>query len=120
MDDNQQWHVAWAKLDAMKKHPPTSWDELAVSDYNRVLASLEAAAPGEDLSGFRVAEEEMKPKAVSFRRGGYSGTPGSVTMGKKRYADTQGMLQRLDAVTSYFNNRQPAPEAEASRPIGFR
>ncbi len=112
--------MVWEKLEAKRKFPPTSWDELEVSDYHGILSTLEAAS-GENLTTFRVTDNELKPRAVSARRRGYSGSPGSVTMGKKRYADTQRMLQRLEAVRSYFINRQAPPEPEAPpRLIGFR
>jgi len=116
MEPEQIWHVAWAKLEALRKHPPTSWDEGAVKEYNDILDDFAVAAPGEDLTPFRVPPEEAEPRVVSFRFATRR-SPGSRTMSDKRYVDSDRMMRRLEGLTAYFVNRQPPPPGPT--PIGF-
>jgi hypothetical protein len=118
MTPEQNFHVAWARLDALRKHPPSLWDQRAVQDYNGLIQAFEDAAPGEDLSAFRVPESELEPRVTGFTRGTRRG-PGKVFKSEKLYCDTQRMLQRIEGVASYFINRQPQPDEPVARKIGF-
>lgn len=116
MDDFKKWHLAWAKFDALRLHPPTSWDESAVQQYHQIVTALEEAALGEDLSQFRIPDGELKHKVLSARRMGRSGTPGSKTLSTVRYCNEHYMRRQIEGISHYFHNRQPATEP---RKIGF-
>ena len=110
------WRGAWPEFEALRAHPPSSWDEAVVGRYNKLLKEL-GHASGLDFSRFLVPDDELKPEVVAFRRPGYSGRGGSVTYSKTRYCDKQAMAQRLTAVTTFIASFQPLP----ARPtMGFQ
>jgi hypothetical protein len=86
MDDDRKWHLAWAQLDAFSKNLPQSIEEKHVTEFHRLLDLLREAT-GEDISAFRIPDEEVKPILTSFQRGGYSGRPGRATYSTKKYCD---------------------------------
>jgi hypothetical protein len=100
--DQQRWNVARARLDAWRLHPPSMWDETAVSDYNDTLTALQAADPGKDFASFRVPPGELAPICTGFTRGTRR-HPGQKFMSSKLYCDTNRMLRRVEGVTAYLS-----------------
>jgi hypothetical protein len=114
MDENRRWLMAWSRFEAIRKNPPTRWDEGAVSEFHHIVDSLEEAS-GEDLSSFRVPESELKHEIIALQRP-TGRRPGRKIMSEKRYVDEQFMHRQIEGVASYFQNLQSPPPP---RKIGF-
>lgn len=112
--DQQKWNIARARLDALRIHPPSLWDEAAVSDYNDILAALQAADPAKDFTAFRVPPGELAPIVTGFTRGTRR-HPGQKFMSSKRYCDTNRMLRRVEGVAAYLSAETLTAE-EATKP----
>jgi hypothetical protein len=108
MDDDRKWHLAWAQLDAFSKNLPGSIEEKHVAEFHAALDLLYEAT-GEDISPFRIPDEEVKPVPTSIRRRSYSWRPGRTTYSAEKYCDRDLMLRKIDAVCGYFKKLQPPP-----------
>ena len=133
MGDRHSSQIARSKLDAMRRHPPSWWDETAVSDFNAILAALQTAEPDKDFSGFLVPRSELAPKITGFTRGTRR-APGRTFYSSKLYCDEGRMTRRLEGVAAYLaavdlpppdpitpaaaTGDNPAPEPE--RPSWFK
>jgi hypothetical protein len=115
MDEFQQWHLAWARFDALRTHQPTAWDESAVQQYHEIVTALEEASPSDDLSSFRVPDSELQPKVTGFTPARLN-RRGSINLSQTRYCNDQYMRRQIEGIALYFHNRQPSPEP---RKIGF-
>ena len=104
MDDQREWAQAWARFNSLRTNFPFQWSHGEVMKYHDILAELERASR-EDLSAFRIAESEMKPKMLSATRATYR-RPGHVTMSNERYCSEQHMRQQMEGVVMYFDNLQ--------------
>lgn len=109
-------NLAWARLEALRSHPPTSWDEVEVSRFHEIVTALEDAY-GVDLSSFKIPDAEMKQIVVSMSRASYSGRfPARRQMSDKRFCDVHFVRRQIDGIVLYLQSLQPAPE---QRKIGF-
>jgi hypothetical protein len=116
MDIAHKQSLVWARFQALRSHPPSAWDEGAVSQFHEIVSALEEAF-GIDLSSFRIPEAELKPRVVSFRRASYSGRfPARKQMSDKRSCDAHFVQRQVDGIVLYFQNLQPTPERQK---IGF-
>jgi hypothetical protein len=113
MDDDRKWHLAWAQLDAFSKNLPTYVEEKHVVEFHSLLNLLHEAT-GEDVSPFRIPDNEVKPKPTGALRPSYSGrSPGAIAYSTKKYCDRDLMLRKIDAVYGYFKRLdQPPPPPE--------
>ena len=105
MDDYRKWHLAWAKLDAFSKDLPTSVLEKHVTEFHEILDLLSQAS-GEDVSPFRIPNEEVKPIVTSF----VMGKPGSATYSRDKHCDKNLMVRRINEVRNYFERISPPAE----------
>jgi hypothetical protein len=113
MNDAEKQSRAWARLVAIRDHPPLSWDESAVSDFNEIVTALEEAYDAIDLSVFRVPDTQMKRRIVSVQRAPRSGRfPGQVQLSGKRYCDEQFVIRQLEGILLYFQNQHPPPDRQ--------
>lgn len=112
VDDINKQSLAWARFEALRSHPPQSWDESAVSQFHEIVSSLEEAY-ALDLSSFRVPNAEMKPRVVGVSRAPRSGRfPGRVQMSDKPYCDEHFVQRQIEGIAFYFQNLQPSPERQ--------
>ena len=113
MDDTTRQNSAWALFMALRKHPPQSWDESAVSDFHKIVTALEEAHHGVDLSAFRVPDAQMKRRNVGSQRAPRSGRfPGQVQWSEKRYCDGQFVLRQIEGILLYFQTLNGPPERQ--------
>jgi hypothetical protein len=109
MDDDRKWHLAWAQLDAFSNNLPHTITEKHVAEFHAILDLLHEAS-GEEVSAFRIPDDEVRATPTSVRRQSYSGRiPGHVTYSKEKYCDRSLMLRRIEAVRGYFARIQPPP-----------
>jgi hypothetical protein len=108
MDDNRKRHLAWAEFDAFAQNLPTSIQEKHVVEYHGILDRIHEAT-GEDISPFRIPDEELKREITSIQRRGLSGRPGSVSYSKVRYCDHDLIVRKIDALRNYFKRIEPPP-----------
>jgi hypothetical protein len=59
MDD-----TAWVRLLTFQKHPPSNWDEEAVSEFHGMLDALEQTYEV-NLANFRIPDAKFKERVVS-------------------------------------------------------
>ena len=116
VDDRHKSEIARAKFNAMRRHPPSSWDETHVADYNNILAALQAAEPDKDFSGFRVPLSEPAPRVTSFTRG-TSRAPGKKFYSSKLYCDDGRMTRRLEGVAAYLADVDAPAPGPAADPV---
>jgi hypothetical protein len=102
MDDNRAWQVAWARFIAFEKAPPDYWDTQTVQDFHDVLAALEAASPGDDLSAFRISPSRMAPHIVSG-----SSMTGDDVYTDESYCEDDYAKRQVEGVAGYFAGRIP-------------
>jgi hypothetical protein len=102
---DRDWYLAMAKLDAMAANIPGRVDQKSVDEFHEILALL-ARATGEDSAVFRIPDDKMDKKVISFRRGGFN-RPGSVQYTQEEYCDDNFFRRRLTEVKNYFANFQP-------------
>jgi hypothetical protein len=108
MDSDRQWHLAWAQLEALRKNLPEQVEEKHVSEFHSILNLLHEAT-SEDISSFRIPEEEVKPIIAGVLRPTRR-RPGHTTYSSKKYCDRDLMLRKIDAVFGYFKRLEPPPE----------
>lgn len=105
MDNFRKWHLAWAQFDAFEKNLPSSIREKHVVEYHGILDLLHEVT-GEDVSAFRIPDDELKRKLTSK----VPGRPHTATYSDDRFCDRGLMSRRLDAVRGYFERIQPPEE----------
>jgi hypothetical protein len=112
MNDEQKQNTAWAKFLAFKANPPAIWDERTVSEHHQMIADLEEAFPGHDLSAFRIPDSRLERQVVGARRAPRSGRPmrGLVQWSSERYCDVDYALRQIDGIVRYFENLNPPSE----------
>jgi hypothetical protein len=101
--------LAWAKFEALRSHPPSSWSEGEVAQFHEIIAALEEAYAA-DLASFRIPKAEMKRRIVGASRRGLSGRQRPPQMSRELYCDEQFVQRQMDGVVRYFQNLEPAPE----------
>ena len=97
MDENRAWHVAWARFTAFQKAPPSWWDTQTVQDFHDVLAALEAASPGDDLSAFRISPSRMAPQIMSG-----SSMAGDATYTDESFCEDDYAKRQVEGVAAYL------------------
>jgi len=116
MDSTHEQSLVWARFEALRIHPPPSWDEDAISQFHEIVTALEEAYTA-DLSSFRVPDAEMKRRTVGGSRPSHSGRfQARKQMSSKRYCDGQFVRRQMDGIVLYFRNLQPSPERKK---LGF-
>lgn len=118
MDNDRKWHLAWAQLDAFAKNLPPSVTEAHVRQFHGYLDLLHEST-GEDISPFRISEEDVKPHIMSLRRSAFGRPTPPAMYSKEKYCERNLMSQKLDAVYNYFKNIQPPPESPEAPKFGF-
>lgn len=112
MDDAKKESLAWARFQALRSHPPSSWDEGAVAQFHEIVTALEEAYAVE-LSSFRIPDAEMKPRIVGVWRASHSGRfPARKQMSDKRYCDEQFVRRQMEGIVFYFQSLQPPPDRQ--------
>jgi hypothetical protein len=106
MDQNRKWSLAWSELDSLRKNLPQSIMEKHVAEFHRILSLLHEAT-GEEISAFRIPDEEVKPVITSARRTSYTGRPGGRTYSDEKYCDRDLMMRKIDATYGYFSSLMP-------------
>jgi hypothetical protein len=114
MDQARKWNLAWSHLDAFEKHMPTSIEEKHVAEFHGIL-DLFHDATGEDVSPFRIPEEELKKVSVAARLATRR-TPGQVWYSDKKYCDHDLMLRKIATLRGYFEKLYAADK----RKYGFK
>lgn len=112
MADDRQLAMARAQFESFRAHLPNSLDEQVVSRFHEIVSLLEKAT-GEDLSNFRVPDDQMKQSIESIAPGGYR-RRGHVNMSDEKYCDQKFMQMQLDGIVKYFQHleAQRRPGAE--------
>lgn len=126
MQDRHSLQIARARFDAIRRYPPSWWDETAIADYNGILAALQAAEPDKDFRDFTVPPSELAQKVSGWDRRGrrlYS---------SKLYCDAGRMTRRIEGLAVYLAAvdppslgliapaipaESPRPEAAPPRPV---
>lgn len=106
MTPNREWALAWANFDSFKNNLPEEVEDTHVNEYHQILDLMENSS-GEDLSAFRIPDDKLEPKILSFQPPRYRGGGGSVRYSGKKTCDRNFMQRKLQALESYFNNIQP-------------
>ena len=88
-----------------------------MGEYHGVLESLQSAS-GEDLSSFRVPQDQLKPKVASFRMGSRR-SPGSTTYTSKKYCDTDFFKRKVAALSSYLSTIETTPQPHSDEIIDY-
>lgn len=115
MDNTNKQGLSWARFEALRSHPPPSWDEGAVSQFHEIITALEEAY-AVDLSSFRVPDTEMKPIVVALSRARPGRYPARRQMSDRRYCDEQFVRRQMEGIALYLQNLQPPPERQR---LGF-
>jgi hypothetical protein len=66
MDDTKKWALARARFDALRNNLPSRIDRELVKEYHLILDALHDASD-EDLSHFRIPENQLKPQVVGVQ-----------------------------------------------------
>src|SRR5579862_6122252 len=103
---------ALARLEGFKKNIPPSIRQAVVVEYHRLVDDL-ASATGEDLTAFKIREEEIRHQVVGSRPGGYGGGSRSVTYSTDRYCDTNRFKAQIDALAEYLESAGHRRNAQA-------
>lgn len=117
MDADRKWHLAWAQLDAFKKNLPGSVEEKHVTEFHAILMMLQEAS-GEDVSPFRIPDDELRRAITSIRRGTRR-FPSRASYSKEKHCDPNLMSRQIDAVYGYFKRLQPPPGEPEKNKYGF-
>jgi len=105
MLNQQQWNVAFAQLDALRKNMPRSVTEARVAEYHAILHALQVASRDESLVNFRVPDSEVKPIVLSARRGTRR-FAGHATYSKEKYCDAEFFKRQVEALWRYIQGTQ--------------
>ena len=95
-----------------KANLPQSVHEDHVQRYHEIVAILEQAS-GHDLSHFKIAADNLKPKITRVAMGGYGGGPGHVTYSDKRYCDSDYFRAQVDSLANYLRSIQNDAEGDS-------
>lgn len=109
MIGDNKWKMAFAQLTGLMQHPPSSPDEDDVRRFHSIVAQFEEAC-GEDLSVFRVSDEEVAPRVTSFQLAPYGGGHGRSTYSKKKFCNAQYFYARLQGLCNFATALQTKPK----------
>jgi hypothetical protein len=110
MTGEQQWKLAWSKLDAIRGNPPSEIDDGLVQEYHEALGLLRESS-GEDVGPFEIPANRLRPKSLGGQRVGWSGRGGMIQYHPtKKVCDRNFFTRQLEALYAYFAS--PAPNAE--------
>jgi hypothetical protein len=99
----REWNIAWSRFEALQTHPPSTWYEDDVRQFNDIVTALEAF--GHDLTSFRISNDMLKFRPTSIQHAGRSGRyPGSVRMAARRSGDEQEVRRQMEGIALYFQN----------------
>jgi len=118
MPDRKKFAMAYAQLDALRRNIPSFLDESRVNDYHSIVDALQDSS-GDDLSCFRIGSQEMNPKVISARRGGYGGGPGHVTYSDKKYCDRGVFARQVEALWLYIQSAKADMDSNARLSVEF-
>ena len=105
MLNQQQWNVALAQLDSLRKNVPTSVTQGRVEEYHAMVFALQAASGDSSLLSFRIPESEVKPIVVSVRLGSRRAT-GQTNYSKEKYCDAKFFKRQVEALWQYIQRAQ--------------
>jgi len=72
MTSDQQWNLAWSKLNALKSNLPSEIDQGHVQEYHDALKLLHEAS-GQDITPFEIPPDRLRPAIIGVQRRGRSG-----------------------------------------------
>ena len=80
MIDDKRFSVAWARFDALRRNIPPWLKTEQVAEYHSIVDGLQEAS-GEDLSAFRIPDDQIKPRITAVSRGAI---PATLAPGRSR------------------------------------
>jgi hypothetical protein len=111
MDDTKKWALARARFDALRNNLPSRIDRELVKEYHLILDALHDASD-EDLSHFRIPENQLKPQVVGVQRGTRRRPPVSF-YSQKDYCNDDVFARQNEGLSRYLNTIKSAhPEAK--------
>jgi hypothetical protein len=102
MQNEREWRLARAEVEAIRKNLPTSVSESLVAEYHAVLDRLTSAS-GENFDTLRISEAEITLRVVSAQRAGRN-SPARKDYSKERYCDSNLFRRRLDTLAGYIED----------------
>jgi len=112
MPDNDEILRAYSLLNALKENLPDIYEieERWVKEYNNALAKI-TTATGMDLTDFKLSSDDLGESIASA-----NSITGEVTYREGLYCERSRLIQKLDAILTYFTLLQTPPEKK----IGFK
>jgi hypothetical protein len=111
MPDSKKLTIALTQLEVMRRNIPDDVPEERVNEYHAIVADLESSLE-EDLSAFRIPQNDVTPTPISFRPAPYSRRrPATVRYSTTKYCDRDIFLRKIEGLTLYIQKRRPQPEA---------
>lgn len=111
MREENQWELARARFDALRRNKPSWIKRPEVDEYHLILRVLEAAS-GVDLSAFRIPDSELKPRvsgiSLATRR-----RPGATRYSDERYCDDGFFSRRIDGLWNYLRTLDISNQKES-------
>lgn len=105
MSNDREWYIAMSRLEAFEKETPAYISQAHVDQFHEIL-QLFARGTGQDISVFRIPDEQMQLRVVSFTMATRR-RPGTRQYSSEKYCDDNFFRRRLIEVRSYFSNFQP-------------
>ena len=99
--DAQRKSLARARFKTLLAHPPSIWNQDAVSEFHETVSDLEAAYLI-DLSSVRVPESELEPRARPIQRAPPSGRFPACVQLFPGQCDEQRMQRRLKGIQAFL------------------
>jgi len=117
MQDEKAWRIAISQFNALRSNIPSSVSEDVVSEYHNILETLQSAS-GEDLSSFRVPQDQIEPRVASFRMGSRRG-PGGSTYTRQKYCDTDFFTRKVTALSSYLSTLENSSQTTGDKVVDY-
>ncbi len=98
------WEEPWSRLLAFRQHLPENHEipESLIRTYHELLAEIERATHFQ-LQNFRITEDTVRPKVVSFS---YV-RPRQVNYSKDNFCERTNLLMKLDGLIHFLEPRLP-------------
>ncbi len=102
MIDDKRFSVAWARFDALRRNIPPWLKTEQVAEYHSIVDDLQEAS-GEDLSAFRIPDDQIKPRITAVTRGTIR-SPGRAFYSKDAYCDDNFFARQVSALATYIQS----------------
>jgi hypothetical protein len=112
MHDKKSWALAISQFNALRSNIPTSISEKLVIEYHEILKSLESATT-EDLSSFRIPQDQLEPRVTSFRLASRR-HPGSATYSREKFCNKDFFKRKVDALSQYLQALERSTQTQTN------